>query len=104
MDGGDPVALGGRGATGGLDEGESGDLAARLLVAGKGGEEALGVEAGGEARREAEAGEGIPFDRILHDLHSGRFFGALGPWLMDVTGIALLWLVGTGLYNAWRRR
>lgn len=52
---------------------------------------------------EAYRGEGVPLTRILADLHSGRFFGPLGPYLMDATAIALILLAVSGVVMWWKR-
>ena len=60
-----------------------------------------GVAAGiAQARR----GAGLPWERVLLDLHSGRLFGALGPLIMDLAAVALLLLAASGLYNWFRAR
>jgi len=51
---------------------------------------------------EAYRGQGLPWERVILDLHSGRILGAWGPYLMDAAALALLVLAGTGLYN-WLR-
>ena len=48
-------------------------------------------------------GEGLPLTRLLADVHSGRFFGAIGPYLMDAAAIALIALAISGLV-IWTRR
>jgi len=48
-------------------------------------------------------GEGLPWSRVLLDVHSGRFFGAWGPLVMDATAVILIILAITGLIN-WKRR
>ena len=49
-------------------------------------------------------GTGLPWERVLLDLHSGRLLGALGPYLMDGAAILLLLLSASGVYNWVRRR
>lgn len=44
----------------------------------------------------------INWERWLLDLHSGRFFGPAGVWVMNLAGLALLVLAFTGL-NVWYR-
>jgi hypothetical protein len=48
-------------------------------------------------------GTGLPWSRVLLDLHSGRLLGAWGPYLMDAVALALIILAITGLIN-WKRR
>ncbi len=43
-------------------------------------------------------GNGVPASRVIADLHSGRFLGRVGPWLMDASAIALIVLAGSGLW------
>jgi len=38
----------------------------------------------------------VAWERWLQDLHSGRFFGRVGVWLMTIAGLALLILSVTG--------
>ena len=43
------------------------------------------------------SGNGIPLDRVILDLHSGRFFGTIGKWIYDLTVVGVLILSATGL-------
>lgn len=54
----------------------------------------------------AFSGNGIPLDRVILDLHSGRLFGAIGKWIYDLTVIGVLILSVTGfiLFLRTRRR
>jgi hypothetical protein len=47
--------------------------------------------------------EALTWDRVLLDLHTGRFFGGFGPYAMDAAAILLLLLVFSGVYN-WLKR
>ena len=38
----------------------------------------------------------LPIERVLLDLHSGRIFGTLGPYLMDAAAVLLILLALTG--------
>lgn len=49
------------------------------------------------------AGPGLSVERVLLDLHSGRAFGSLGPFLVDLAALALSLVVVTGLVGWWRR-
>jgi len=49
-------------------------------------------------------GQGLPVERVLLDLHSGRIFGAFGVWLMDGAALLLLSLTLTGLATWFGRR
>lgn len=53
---------------------------------------------------ESHRGAGLPVTRVLADLHSGRLLGLPGRITMDLAGLALLLLIGTGFYNWLRRR
>ena len=52
----------------------------------------------------AFSGDGIPLDRVILDLHSGRFFGSIGKWIYDLTVIGVLLLSATGLVLFFRTR
>ena len=52
----------------------------------------------------AYRGQGLPWERVLLDLHSGRILGIWGPYLIDGAAIALLILVCSGFYNWMIRR
>lgn len=45
----------------------------------------------------------LTVDQVVLDIHTARFFGKLGPFLMDVIAIILLILSGTGTYM-WIKR
>lgn len=51
----------------------------------------------------ASTGVGVSAERVLLDLHSGRWLGRGGVWLMDAAAVALLFLAGTGGWTLWRR-
>ncbi|MGS0729088.1 PepSY-associated TM helix domain-containing protein, partial [Shewanella sp. 0m-11] len=40
----------------------------------------------------------LTWERVLLDMHSGRFFGSLGPWIMDLVALSLLIMAFTGCY------
>jgi len=42
-------------------------------------------------------GQGVSLYRLILDLHSGHIFGAIGPYLMDIAAISLIFLGITGL-------
>ncbi|MGI9239240.1 MAG: PepSY domain-containing protein [Verrucomicrobiales bacterium] len=52
------------------------------------------------------SGDGVPLDRLILDIHSGRFFGTIGKWIYDITVIGVLMLSATGfvLFLKTRRR
>ena len=48
--------------------------------------------------------EVLPLERVLLDLHSGRFFGRLGPWIMDGAAVLLVLLAMSGTWIWLKRR
>lgn len=50
-----------------------------------------------EAALKAYRGEGLAMERVLLDLHTGRLFGNVGVWVMDIAAIMFLILAGTGI-------
>jgi hypothetical protein len=46
----------------------------------------------------------LPVERVLLDLHSGRFFGSLGPWFIDASAILLILLSLSGTWMWFKRR
>jgi len=49
-------------------------------------------------------GEVLPMERVVLDLHSGRFFGKAGPWVFDVAALLLMLLSLTGTWIWLKRR
>lgn len=49
------------------------------------------------------AGRGMPVSRVLLDIHTGRFLGKIGTWLMAIASILFLLLSLSGLYM-WVRK
>lgn len=49
-------------------------------------------------------GEGLPLERIVLDLHSGRILGSAGVWLMDAAAAALVFSAVSGVWLRMRRR
>jgi uncharacterized iron-regulated membrane protein len=49
------------------------------------------------------AGRGLPASRVLLDIHTGRFFGPAGVWLMALSSLFLLLLSLSGLV-LWMRK
>jgi uncharacterized iron-regulated membrane protein len=49
---------------------------------------------------------GIPVERLIADVHSGRIFGREGPLVVDALGLALalLGVSGTWMFARARRR
>jgi hypothetical protein len=56
-----------------------------------------------EKLRKTHFGQGVPWSRFLLDIHTGRLLGNLGPYLIDLVALCVLFLVGSGLYNSLRR-
>ncbi len=48
--------------------------------------------------------EVLPVERVILDLHSGRFFGRLGPWAFDIAALLLILLSLTGTWIWLKRR
>ena len=46
----------------------------------------------------------ITWERVVQDLHSGRLFGKMGVWVVDILGIAAILLAASGLLLYFRRR
>ncbi|GAB5562833.1 MAG: hypothetical protein SynsKO_44800 [Synoicihabitans sp.] len=55
-----------------------------------------------EAALRAYRGEGITLYRVMLDLHSGRLFGSLGVWIVDIAAVVMLFLTFTGVWYALR--
>lgn len=51
-----------------------------------------------------ESGAQISLERFLLDLHSGRLFGKLGVWVMDLAALAIAGLAISGMFMWARRR
>jgi hypothetical protein len=47
---------------------------------------------------------GLPLERLMQDIHSGRILGRFGPYLMDAVGLLFLLLAGTGVWMFFRHR
>lgn len=57
-----------------------------------------------EQRRQFEqyARPSVAVEQLLIDLHSGRLFGRLGPYVIDLVGLLALWLSVSGVWMMWR--
>jgi len=51
----------------------------------------------------AYRGDGLSVYRVVLDVHSGRFFGALGIGIVDLSALAMGFLTLTGVYHVYRR-
>ncbi len=49
-------------------------------------------------------GEVLPMERVILDLHSGRFFGKAGPWIFDIAALLLVLLALSGTWIWLKRR
>lgn len=49
------------------------------------------------------SGEVLTVDQIILDIHTGRFFGSFGTYVMDAAAIAFIILAGSGVYMWYRR-
>lgn len=49
-------------------------------------------------------GEVLPVERVILDLHSGRFFGKAGPWIFDIAALLLILLALSGAWIWLKRR
>jgi len=49
-------------------------------------------------------GEVLPVERVVLDVHSGRFFGVAGPWLFDTAAVLLILLALSGTWIWLKRR
>lgn len=47
-------------------------------------------------------GSGLPYERVLLDLHSGRVLGQAGVWLVDIVALLFAGLAITGCIMWWR--
>jgi hypothetical protein len=57
-----------------------------------------------QALHNAYRGSGLPLERVLLDLHSGRILGEPGVWLVDTAAVLFLILAGSGVWLWVRRR
>jgi hypothetical protein len=49
-------------------------------------------------------GTGLPLERVVQDLHSGRFLGSIGVWLVDISVVIFLAMSFTGWWSWLKRR
>jgi len=47
-------------------------------------------------------GEGISWNRVILDIHSGNFFGPIGKWIVDLTALGLIFLTLSGIWYTTR--
>jgi len=69
-------------------------------------EKSIPSEATLQQWKESFFGKGIPMDRVILDIHSGRFFGSIGKWAWDilVIGILVLSISGFVLFLRYQKR
>ncbi len=46
----------------------------------------------------------LNWERVLLDLHSGRLFGPMGPWVMDIAALLFIVMAVTGIWIWGRKR
>jgi len=51
-----------------------------------------------EALIDSFRGEGLSWNRVVLDIHSGRFFGSLGKWVADISALGLIILTLSGIF------
>ena len=44
----------------------------------------------------------VALEQVLIDLHSGRLFGRVGPWVINTVGVICVWLSISGVWMMWR--
>lgn len=59
--------------------------------------------AASQSALQAHRGGGVPFERLLADLHTGRLFGVLGEVLVWIATIIMIGLSMSGGWMWWRR-
>lgn len=59
-------------------------------------------EVAAQVRKHFNAGE-LTWERVLLDIHAGRFFGRFGPWIMDLVAILFMVLAVSGVVM-WTKR
>lgn len=64
--------------------------------------EPLTLSAAQRKQFEQYARPSVAVEQLLIDLHSGRLFGRLGPYVIDLVGLAALWLSISGVWMMWR--
>lgn len=52
---------------------------------------------------QAHRGSSLSLERVLLDLHSGRLFGRVGVWVVNIASVLLLFLAASGIYMWFRR-
>ena len=52
----------------------------------------------------AHRGEGLPLERLVLDLHSGRILGKFGIWIVDIAVLSFLVMSLTGWLVLFKRR
>jgi hypothetical protein len=57
-----------------------------------------------QSLRQHYRGEVLPLERLVLDLHSGRFFGKAGPWVFDAAAVLLILLALSGAWIWLKRR
>lgn len=60
------------------------------------------LDAGIKAQVEPHARPTVALEQVLIDLHSGRLFGQVGPWVINAVGVICVWLSISGVWMMWR--
>lgn len=53
--------------------------------------------------KQKNMGDGPSLERLLLDLHSGRLFGDIGVWIVDLSALGLVLLSLSGFYLWWKQ-
>ncbi len=57
-----------------------------------------------QALKTSWRGTGLPLERVMLDLHSGRILGSWGVYLVDAAAVLFLMLAGSGVWLWGKRR
>jgi hypothetical protein len=57
-----------------------------------------------EAVLEEQRGDGLPLERVILDIHSGRIIGMAGPWLSDAVAVLFILLALSGVWMWFKTR
>lgn len=47
------------------------------------------------------SGSTLTWERVILDIHAGRFLGTFGPWFMDIAALCFIFLALSGIYIWW---
>lgn len=57
-----------------------------------------------EAVLDIQRGDGLPLERVILDIHSGRIIGTAGPWLSDAVAVLFILLALSGVWMWFKTR